>query len=98
MLHGRVEIGCDPAKRAKTLAERGLDFFDAVFVFAGPTYTVEDDRKDYGEVRNQTYGHLGGRMVMIVWTPRGDVHHVISMRYCHEWESRQVRERMDRPG
>lgn len=92
----RVEITCDPAKRARTLEERGLDFFDAAIVFAGPTVTVEDDRLDYGEKRYQTYGLLAGRIVMVVWTPRGEAHHVISMRHCHEREARQVRERLDR--
>jgi uncharacterized DUF497 family protein len=32
-----MRITFDPAKRAKTLAERGLDFADAEFVFAGVT-------------------------------------------------------------
>ena len=36
----------DPEKRAKTLAERGLDFEDAVQVFAGRTIDLLDDRKD----------------------------------------------------
>ncbi len=36
----------DPAKRAKTLAERGLDFHDAGIVFAGVTVEIEDTRKD----------------------------------------------------
>lgn len=92
----RVEITCDPAKRARTLEERGLDFFDAAIVFAGPAVTVEDDRLDYGEKRYQTYGLLAGRIVMVVWTPRGEAHHVISMRHCHEREARQVRERLGR--
>mgnify|MGYP001767340594 CR=1 FL=1 len=98
MLHGRVEIGCDPAKRARTLAERGLDFFDAVFVFAGRAVTLEDIRRDYGESRFQTYGLLRGRWVQVVWTPRGDIHHVISMRHCHEREIRRLEEHLGRPG
>src|SRR5687767_9144166 len=44
-----MEISFDPAKRARTLSERGLDFADAARVFAGPTVTIEDDRQDYGE-------------------------------------------------
>ena len=41
----------DPAKRKTTLDTRGLDMARADEVFAGATLTVEDDRKDYGEVR-----------------------------------------------
>ena len=45
-------ITFDPAKRDKTLAERGLDFADAKWLFAGVTLEVEDTRKDYGETRS----------------------------------------------
>jgi uncharacterized protein len=31
---------------------------------------VADDRFDYGEPRYISAGHLRGRMVVIVWTPR----------------------------
>lgn len=46
-----MTISFDPAKRDKTLQERGLDFADAVEVFSGVTFEVEDTRRDYGEVR-----------------------------------------------
>ncbi|MGH6908429.1 MAG: hypothetical protein ACREDX_11295 [Aestuariivirga sp.] len=36
-----MHITYDSAKRLKTLAERGLDFEDAVEVFAGRTLEVE---------------------------------------------------------
>jgi uncharacterized protein len=42
-------ITFDPAKRARTLAERGLDFADADEVFAGTTAEADDTREDYGE-------------------------------------------------
>ena len=77
------------AKRAATLAERGLDFADAGQVFAGRTATAEDARIDYGETRFLTAGYLRGRLVVIVWTPRGADRHVISMRYCHAKEEKK---------
>jgi uncharacterized DUF497 family protein len=86
VLHLVVKITFDPAKRDASLAERGLDFADAAIVFAGDAYTVEDQRRAYGEHRFQTAGFLAGRMVMVVWTPRGDARHVISMRKCNERE------------
>lgn len=81
-----ADVTYDPEKRAKTLAERGLDFDDAVQVLAGPTIEVLDDRTDYGEERFQTVGLLNDRLVMIVWTPRGETRHIISMRKCNERE------------
>jgi uncharacterized protein len=66
-----MEISFDPAKRAMTLAERGLDFADAGRVFADQVYSGADDRFDYGEVRMITYGYLDDRAVVVVWTERG---------------------------
>jgi len=43
-----------------------LNFSDASIVFAGPTITVQDTRRDHGETRFQTVGFLAERMVMIV--------------------------------
>ena len=71
-----MRITFDAAKREKTLAERGLDFADAAFVFAGLTLEVEDTRKSYGEARVICYGLLGGRMVVVGYTPRGADRHV----------------------
>ena len=68
------------------MAERGLDFEDATKVFAGLTLTLPDERQDYGEDRYQTYGLLGDRLVMVVWTPRGEDRHVFSMRKCNDRE------------
>ena len=89
-----MRITCDPAKRERTLHERGLDFLDAETVFSGKTLTLIDDRKAYGEVRYQTYGFLGERVVMVVWTDRAPARHVISMRHRHEREAAKVRARM----
>lgn len=80
-------ITFDKAKRDKTLAERGLDFADAALVFEGPTATLEDTRRAYGEPRYQTMGLLRGRTVMVMWTPRKSARRVISMRYAHEDEA-----------
>ena len=84
-----MTITFDPAKRRKTLSDRGIDFADATRVFAGRTVTVIDDRFDYGEVRYISAGHLDGRMVVMVWTRRGENRHVISMRYCHAKEEKR---------
>jgi uncharacterized protein len=81
-----VKITSDPAKRQAALRERGLNFADASVVFAGPTITVQDTRRDYGETRFQTVGFLADRMVMVVRTPRNEARHVISMRKCNDRE------------
>ena len=89
-----TKITFDPAKRDATLAHRGLDFADAAKAFKGDHATWLDDRFDYGEVRQITAGFIdGGRMVVFVWTQRGEDIHVISMRHCHEKEERKIRKR-----
>ncbi|MEY4507210.1 MAG: hypothetical protein RL297_1788, partial [Pseudomonadota bacterium] len=81
-----MRISYDPSKREKALADRGLDFEDAVVVFEGLTVEVEDTRKDYGEQRIICYGLLAGRMVVIGYTPRGAVRHIFSMRKANDRE------------
>jgi uncharacterized DUF497 family protein len=90
-----VKITFDPTKRQAALDGRGLDFADAAIVFSGPTITVQDTRRDYGEARFQTVGFLADRMVMVVWTPRNETRHVMSMRKCNEREKAIYQKRFD---
>jgi uncharacterized DUF497 family protein len=89
-----VEITFDSAKRLRTLLERGLDFADAVEVFAGDYAVARDLKRDYGEPRFITAGVLRGRMVVVVWTPRDGTRRIISMRTCHEREASEWRKRV----
>ena len=45
-----------------------------------------DDRFDYGEERLLTIGLLAGRMVVVIWTRRGDERRIISMRKANDRE------------
>ena len=85
-----MQIEFDNNKRDITLAERGLDFSRAAEVFAGRTLTRVDDRHEYGEERFATAGWLDGRIVIIVWTPRGTARRIISMRNANERESKKL--------
>jgi len=85
-----MRITFDPIKRARTLADRGLDFEDATIVFKGITVEVEDTRKNYGERRIICYGLLAGRLVVIGYTPRGATRHVFSMRKANHREKARL--------
>jgi uncharacterized protein len=85
----------DPAKRERTLRERGLDFEDAAAVFAGWTLNIPDSRRNYGEPRINTIGYLDNRMVIICWTPRGDDRRVISMRKANDREKARYQKQSD---
>ena len=85
-----MRITFDLGKRARTLAERGLDFADAELVFDGVALEVEDTRKNYGEKRVICYGLLAGRVVVVGYTPRGADRHVFSMRKANEREKARI--------
>ena len=70
----------DEPKRQANLNKHGVDFTDAERVFAGPTFTFEDDREDYGEQRWVTLGLLGVKVVVIVHAETAEEIRVISMR------------------
>ena len=89
-----MQIDYDPEKRHRTLIERGLDFESAPEVFSGPVIDIPDERQDYGEPRTITFGLLRGRMVALVWTPRGAVRRIISMRYANEREVARLQARL----
>jgi uncharacterized DUF497 family protein len=87
-----MRVTFDPAKRGKTLTERGLDFADAAKVFAGRHATRESGSSDAGEPRYVTAGYLDDRFVVLVWTPRGEDRHIISMRHGHAKEEKLYRD------
>lgn len=90
-----MEIEFDPEKRDQTITMRGLYFARAVEVFAGRHFTAEDTREDYGELRYITVGKRDGRMVVLVWTPRGESRRIISMRKANERKPARYAYRLD---
>jgi uncharacterized protein len=83
-----MRLTWDPAKRAKTLAERGLDFADAAIVFSGSTVEFEDSRADYGETRIICAGYLEERLVVVGYVLRAATRHIFSMRKANDREQR----------
>ena len=81
-----MELEFDQDKRHKTLLERGLDFARASEVFEGIHFTGQDSRVNYEEDRFITVGWLDARLVVLVWTPRGEVRRIISMRKANDRE------------
>lgn len=65
-------------------------FLGAPKLFEGRSLTVVDDREDYGEDRFISYGFIGDAAIAIVWTDRGGVMRIISMRRMHLEEIRHV--------
>ena len=76
-------ITWDVAKRRENVRKHRIDLAELDSIFDSPMITVEDDRERYGEPRFQSLAMWRGRVVFLVWTPRGDdVAHLISCRYA----------------
>jgi uncharacterized protein len=81
-------ITWDETKRRRNIREHKIDLADLESVFDHHMITVEDDRETYGELRLQSLGMWRGRIVFLVWTPRGDdTSHLISCRYANRQQT-----------
>jgi uncharacterized DUF497 family protein len=76
----------DPAKRDKTLAERGLDFADVSLIDWDTALTPEDGRQTYAEPRFITLAPIGRRLCVVAWCYRNSALRVISMRKANARE------------
>jgi uncharacterized DUF497 family protein len=70
----------DEAKRRRNLAEHKVDFAAAEQFDWATALTGIDDREDYGELREVAVGFIGVRLHVMVFTRRGGVIRVISLR------------------
>jgi uncharacterized DUF497 family protein len=75
-------------KQQSNLKKHGIDFANAERVFAGPTFTFEDDREVYGKRRWVTIGLLAMKVVVIVHTETNDEIRIIPLREANKNEQR----------
>jgi uncharacterized protein len=81
-----MAITYDPKKNERNLAERGLSFDLVAELDWDTVRVIEDDRQDYGEVRLQLWGLIGGRLHVAVVTSRREDLRVISLRKANAKE------------
>ena len=80
------DISFDPAKSHRNETERGLPFSLVLDLDWRSALMKEDTRRDYGERRFQVLGLIHGRLYALVFTPRHDKVHVISLRKANNRE------------
>jgi uncharacterized DUF497 family protein len=68
----------DETKRHSNLLKHGVDFLDAVKIFANPVLEWPDDRQDYGEERFMSIGVFEEDYFVIISTWRGEKRRIIS--------------------
>ena len=81
-----MDFEWDEAKSKRNHIERGLPFDLAIELFKGRTVDQADRRHDYGERRMRTIGSAGGQVLVCVWTDRGSVRRIISLRPANRKE------------
>lgn len=79
----------DESKRRTNIRKHGLDFEGIEEVFAGATFTVEDDRFEYVETRYVTIGFLKSRIVYVVHNESEDGIRIISVRKASKYEAEE---------
>lgn len=71
----------DENKRQGNVERHGVDFLDVLPLFhSSDAIVLEDNRRDYGEIRYILFGEIDNRLFQIAYTRRGSVIRVISAR------------------
>ena len=81
----------DEDKRRANRAKHGVDFAEIDRFDWGTCTHATDDRFYYGEPRIVSAGTIAGRLHLVVWTPRGAVRRIISLRKANDREEKAYR-------
>ena len=81
-----MHLSFDPAKNERNIEERGLAFNLVSDLDWASALIDEDTRKNYGERRFRVLGRINERLYAVVFTPRANKLHVISLRKANSRE------------
>ena len=84
-----MDFEWDDAKDAANLKKHGLDFDAAARVFRDSWAIDEEDFSAVGEQRFKRIGMVAGRIVVVIYTFRGEAIRIISARKAERHEQRQ---------
>ena len=88
MTKGGATFEWDSAKAASNLASHGVSFDSAAEFDFSTALIIKDERWDYGETRMIAYGHVRGRLHVLVYTERDAHIRVISLRKANDREGK----------
>ncbi len=86
-----MEFEWDPVKSERNLHVRDLPFHLAPPIFDRTFVEQKDERRDYGETRMRAIGVSAGIVMVCVYTDRGDVRRIISLRKANRRERDALR-------
>ena len=79
----------DEVKRQSNIDQNSIDSLDVLPLFVDTnSIRIEDNRRDYGEIRYILFDEIDGRLFQIAYTIRGSVIRVISARGGNKRERR----------
>lgn len=84
-----MKIEFDPDKNKANIRKHGLSLEMALDIDITTAYTTEDSRVEYGERRFQMFGTIHGRVHIMIFTIRGHVSRIISLRKANDREVRR---------
>ncbi len=85
-----MQIAYDHDKDAGNLEKHGMSLaFGAAVLSDRNRLDILDVRFDYAEERFLCYGQVEGRVWVCVFTVRGEVHRIISVRKANDRETRR---------
>jgi len=85
-----MDFEWDESKYRTNIRKHGIDFADAVKIFAGPIVTDIDGRFDYGEVRKVTTGAIDRVVIItVIHTDRYGRTRIISARLASAKERKR---------
>ncbi len=86
-----MDFEWDEAKSERNRVMRDLPFGLAIELFDGQTLDQTDSRHDYGEKRLRAIGLAGDLILVCIYTDRGAVHRIISVRRANRRERNAYR-------
>lgn len=81
-----LKISFDLLKSENNQTIRGLSFNEALKFEWLSAILVQDSRHDYGEARYSAVGYIESRLHVLVFTPREQIVHIISLRKANPRE------------
>ena len=87
-----MDFEWDPNKAASNVRKHKIDFETAVKVFDDPLRQEFDEPDDDDVVRFNVTGMVEGRLLVVTYTTRDDIHRIISARLAERHERRRYHE------
>lgn len=83
-----MKIEWDKSKNQANIIKHGVSFESIVGFEWDVAIFQEDTRKNYGEKRQASQSFIDGRLHVLIFTMRGDVMRIISLRKANKREMR----------